>query len=70
MIRRAYGACDSPAGRGSSRGDRLHSPAQFTYLDAPVPFGRPVRIPAPFDFELDPSGFGVPAEQSAEDEQR
>jgi Uma2 family endonuclease len=35
-----------------------------------VPFGRPVRIPAPFDFELDTSGFGVPEEQSAEDEQR
>lgn len=24
-----------------------------------VPFGRPVRIPAPFDFELDTSGFAV-----------
>ncbi|MER6560947.1 Uma2 family endonuclease [Streptomyces sp. NPDC001027] len=35
-----------------------------------VPFGRPVRIPAPFDFELDTSGFGVPEEQNAEDEQR
>ncbi|MDX3577681.1 MULTISPECIES: Uma2 family endonuclease [unclassified Streptomyces] len=35
-----------------------------------VPFGHPVRIPAPFDFELDTSGFGVPEEQSAEEEQR
>ncbi|SER77648.1 hypothetical protein SAMN04487983_10228 [Streptomyces sp. yr375] len=35
-----------------------------------VPFGRPVRIPAPFDFELDTSAFGVPEEESAEGEER
>ncbi|MFF6800912.1 hypothetical protein [Streptomyces sp. NPDC012616] len=35
-----------------------------------VPFGRPVRIPAPFDFELDTSAFGVPEDESAEAEQR
>ena len=27
-----------------------------------VPFGRPVRIPAPFDFELDTSGFAIEGE--------
>jgi hypothetical protein len=35
-----------------------------------VPFGRPVRIPAPFDFDLDTSGFAVPEDESAADEQR
>ncbi|MEV1064114.1 hypothetical protein [Streptomyces sp. NPDC050263] len=35
-----------------------------------VPFGRPVRIPAPFDFELDTSGFAVEEAVASEDEQR
>ncbi|MFI5792537.1 Uma2 family endonuclease [Streptomyces sp. NPDC051677] len=35
-----------------------------------VPFGRPVRIPAPFDFELDTSGFAVEEAENPEDEQR
>ncbi|MEU3616818.1 Uma2 family endonuclease [Streptomyces sp. NPDC006872] len=35
-----------------------------------VPFGRPVHIPAPFDFELDTSGFAVEETVAPEDEQR
>jgi Uma2 family endonuclease len=35
-----------------------------------VPFGRPVRIPAPFDFDLDTSGFVVQQDERPEDEQR
>jgi Uma2 family endonuclease len=35
-----------------------------------VHYGRPVRIPAPFDFDLDTSGFAVPEDESAADEQR
>lgn len=29
-----------------------------------VPFGEPVRIPAPFDCDLDTSAFAAPAEQA------
>ncbi len=35
-----------------------------------VPFGRPVRIPAPFDFELDTAEFGVEECVDPEIEQR
>ncbi|MFI1702808.1 Uma2 family endonuclease [Streptomyces griseoruber] len=35
-----------------------------------VPFGRPVRVPAPFDFELDTSEFGVEEYVDREVEQR
>ncbi|MFF8974056.1 Uma2 family endonuclease [Streptomyces sp. NPDC014995] len=35
-----------------------------------APFGRPVRIPAPFDFDLDTSGFVVEQDERPEDEQR
>lgn len=33
-----------------------------------VPFGRPLRVPAPFDFDLDTSGFAVPAEDAEDAE--
>ncbi|WP_342745256.1 Uma2 family endonuclease [Streptomyces colonosanans] len=34
-----------------------------------VPFGRPLHVPAPFDFDLDTSEFAMPAEE-ADDEGR
>ncbi|MBA2948995.1 Uma2 family endonuclease [Streptomyces himalayensis] len=33
-----------------------------------VPFGRPLHVPAPFDFELDTSGFVTPPEAETEAE--
>ncbi|MBA4861295.1 Uma2 family endonuclease [Streptomyces sp. PSKA54] len=33
-----------------------------------VPFGRPLHVPAPFDFELDTSGFVMPPKDENEDE--
>jgi hypothetical protein len=29
-----------------------------------VSFGKPLHVPAPFDFELDTSDFGPPAEEA------
>jgi hypothetical protein len=29
-----------------------------------VPFGRPLHVPAPFDFDLDTSEFAAPAEKA------
>jgi len=42
------------------------APAEKGYTSrTTVPFGKPLRIPAPFDCELDTGGFGAPAESES-----